>query len=90
MNNQRTIEEIKSYLMIHSRDLTDVDTIIKQAQNWEKEYETELNHHIYEYALLSDFINSPFILEDEDVTEMIEIKRENGLVLYKTEEKNND
>ena len=54
MNNQRTIEEIKSYLMIHSRDLTDVDTIIKQAQKWEKEYETELNHHIYEYALLSD------------------------------------
>lgn len=78
----RTKQEILEYLLISEGDLTNVDLLIQQATIWEKEYE-QIQNGIYGYALESDFVNSPFILEDEDLTEIKEIKRKNGLVLYK-------
>lgn len=77
----RTTQEIKEYLMINNRDLTNIDLLINQAQKWEKEY-PQIKNGIYGYGIEADFISTPFILEDEDFTEMKEIKRQNGLVLY--------
>jgi hypothetical protein len=74
----RTIDEIKNYLMLHKHDNINVEDIIKNALIIEKNYPN------YEYALLCDFINSPFILEDEDEVEYLEkIKEIGGLVVYK-------
>lgn len=77
----KTKPEIMQYLMISNKDLTNVDLLVEQAISWEKEF-PQIEDGIYGYATESDFINSPFILEDEDLTTIKEIERKNGLVLY--------
>ena len=80
----RTPTEIKEYLMLNKHSNIDVDNIIKQALFIEEHYEKEIKENNYGYALSCDFINSPFILEDEDMVETLEkIKEINGLVVYK-------
>lgn len=78
----RTVEEIKDYLFINSLEDKDmVDNLVKTAQEIEAQY-PQVQNGIYGYGLECDFDCSPFILEDEDETEIKEIKRINGIVLY--------
>lgn len=81
----RTIEEIKTYLMLNNKKQDDkiINVLIKDAKKAETKYTKELDDGIYEYAVLSDFINSPFVLEDEDlVSELKEIETIGGIVVY--------
>lgn len=79
----RTSEEIKTYLMLHKHENIDIENIIKDAIFIEKQYEKELQENKYEYALVCDFINSPFILEDENEVEYLKkIKQIGGLIVY--------
>lgn len=85
----RTKEEILDYLILPNKNYDEdiVLALIKDAQTVEDKYYIQLKEHEYEYALLCDFINSPFILEDED--EEIELKkvdRVGGIVVYRKEE----
>lgn len=80
----RTIEEIKTYLMLNDRFPEKEQELIENALIVEKIYAKEIEDGKYEYALVSDFINSPFILEDEDeVDKLIEIEQIGGIVVYK-------
>lgn len=80
----RTPEEIKEYLMLNDRFPEKEKALIENALIVEKLYAEEIENGEYEYALVSDFINSPFILEDEDeVDKLIEIKQIGGIVVYK-------
>ena len=80
----RTIEEIKTYLMLNDRFPEKGKALIENALIVEKLYAKEIENGEYEYALVSDFINSPFILEDEDeVNKLIEIEQIGGIVVYK-------
>ena len=70
----RNIEEIKIYLMLSNRRGGDEisKNLINDAKKVEEKYKKELEDGIYGYATLSDFINNPFILEDEDlVSELV-------------------
>lgn len=74
----RTPAEIKEYLILHNHDNINIEEVIKDALFIEENYPD------HEYALLCDFYNSPFILEDEDEVEYLEkIKEVGGLVVYK-------
>ncbi len=80
----RTSAEIKEYLMLHNHEGIDIENIIKDAQFIEEHYAKQIREYNYEYALLCDFINSPFILEDEDSVEYLEkIKEIGSLVVYR-------
>lgn len=77
----RTTEEIKDYLNV-GRDIVS-EQLIKDAIKIEKQYEKELLSGNYGYAIEADFINSPFILEDEEtIKELIKVKQIGGVVLY--------
>ena len=77
----RTTEEIKEYLNV-GRDIVS-EQLIKDAIKIEKQYEKELLSGNYGYAIEADFINSPFILEDEEtIKELIKVKQIGGVVLY--------
>ena len=72
----RTTEKIKEYLMLNDRFPEKEKALIENALIVEKLYAKEIENGEYEYALVSDFINSPFILEDEDeVDKLIEIEQ---------------
>ena len=78
----RTVEEIRDYLDV-CRDVVS-EQLIKDAQIIEEEYEEELSSGNYGYAIEADFINSPFIIEDEDITdELIKVAQVGGVVLYR-------
>ena len=80
----RTPEEIKEYLMLNDRFPEKEKALIENALIVEKLYAKEIENGEYEYALVSDFINSPFILEDEDeVDKLVEIEQIGGIVVYK-------
>jgi hypothetical protein len=81
----RTFEEIKEYLMIFGRFSKETEEkIINKALLVEKIYAKEIENGDFEYALLSDFINSPFILEDEDeVEKLVKIDQIGSIVVYK-------
>ena len=77
----RTTEEIKEYLNV-GRDIVS-EQLIKDAIKIEKQYEEELLSGNYGYGIEADFINSPFILEDEEtIKELIKVKQIGGVVLY--------
>ena len=79
----RTVEEIKEYLMIDNHTEISLDNIIKKALFIEDKYLKDIEKNHYGYALLCDFINSPFILEDEDeVDELKVIERVGDLIVY--------
>lgn len=80
----KTKYEIMEYLMVLSRNIDNIDDILKDANKVEEKYKNEIENEGYEYALYSDFINSPFILEDEDlVSELKKIDQIGGIVIYK-------
>ena len=56
-------------------------SMVSTAIQLEKDY-PEIQEGIFGYGCANDFDNSPFILEDEGLTEMKEVKRVGGLVLY--------
>ena len=79
--NIRTDEEIKDYLQLW--DINDkTQILIDTAREFEEQYYNEIQDGNYGHGLENDFESSPFILEDEDLTEMKEIFRKNGVVLY--------
>lgn len=70
--------------MLGNRASVNLDSIIKDALFVEEKYSKDIEEGNYEYALLCDFINSPFILEDEDEVERLEkIEQIGGLVVYR-------
>ena len=78
----RTEQEIIDYLQLWNYEKNEkIMSMVSTAIQLEKDY-PEIQEGIYGYGCANDFDNSPFILEDEDLTEMKEIKRVNGLVLY--------
>ena len=80
----RNKQEIMEYLMVLSRDINNLDDILKDAKKVEEKYRDKIENEGYEYALYSDFVNSPFILEDEDlVSELKKIDQIGGIVVYK-------
>lgn len=80
----KTQYEIMEYLMVLSRNIDNIDDILKDANKVEEKYKNEIENEGYEYALYSDFINSPFILEDEDlVSELKKIDQIGGIIVYK-------
>lgn len=76
----RNREEILEYIMLAEGYDENFDSIVETAQQIEQEYEEELLKGDVGYGLLSDFINTPFILEDCDIEKIAEI---NGVVIYK-------
>jgi hypothetical protein len=70
--------------MLNNRFLETERALVENALTVEKFYAKELEEGKYEYALVSDFINSLFILEDEDeVDNLIQIEQIGGIVVYK-------
>ena len=87
----RTVDEIKEYLMINNYSNIDIEEIIKDALFIETNYRKDIRDNNYEYALICDFINSPFILEDEDEVDKLElIEQVGGLIVYKPIYKNEE
>ena len=79
----RTVEEIRDYLNIDTANEVE-ETLIVNAMEIEKKYETELTSGNYGYGIEADFVSSPFILEDEDeVKDLIRIDQIDGIVFYK-------
>lgn len=81
----RTEEEIYEYLMLTNKgfDKGIVFGLIEDAQTVENKYYNELLDHKYEYACACDFLNSPFILEDEDDDiELVKVEQIGGIVVY--------
>lgn len=59
-------------------------TLVTNAMEIEKKYETELASGNYGYGIEADFISSPFILEDEDeIKDLVKIDQIGGIVFYK-------
>lgn len=78
----RTRQEIIDYLRLWNYENDEkIMSMVPTAIQLEKDY-PEIQEGIYGYGCANDFDSSPFVLEDEDLTEMKEIKRVNGLVLY--------
>ena len=85
----RNIREIMDYLTIgQNRTVWEGETLDK-ALEIEKQYEKEISEGTIGYSLICDFDCSPFILEDEDKTEIIEKERfeEAGIVVYEIKTK---
>lgn len=85
----RNTTEIMEYLKVgQNRQSWEAKTLDK-ALEIEKRYQKEISDGTVGYALICDFDCSPFILEDEDKTEMIEKERfkEAGLVVYEIKNK---
>ena len=79
----RTVEEIRDYLNIGTVNEVE-ETLVANAMEIEKKYETELTSGNYGYGIEADFVSSPFILEDEDeVKDLIRIDQIDGIVFYK-------
>lgn len=79
----RTVDEIREYLMLGNKSNINEKEIIKDAEFIEENYSKDIRDNNYEYALICDFINSPFILEDEDeVKELLPIEKIGGLIVY--------
>ena len=79
----KTVEEIRDYLNIGTANEVE-KTLIANAMEIEKKYETELASGNYGYGIEADFVSSPFILEDEDeVKDLIKIDQIGGIVFYK-------
>lgn len=83
MNKLRTEEEIRTYLMLANRNITE-ENLIADALQVEKKYEKELLDGTYEYGIHADFYNNPFILEDEnEVAELKFVDQIGGIIVYK-------
>ena len=79
----RTVEEIRDYLNIGTANEVE-ESLVINAIEIEKKYETELTSGNYGYGIEADFVSSPFILEDEDeVKDLIKIDQIGGIVFYK-------
>lgn len=79
----RTVEEIREYLNVGTANEIE-GTLVTNAMEIEKKYETELASGNYGYGIEADFISSPFILEDEDeVKDLVKIDQIGGIVFYK-------
>ena len=80
----RTVEEIRDYLMLNNRTDEVNKELIRDALFVEENYSKDIENNNFEYALLCDFENSPFVLEDEDEVEYLEkIEQVGGIVVYK-------
>lgn len=78
----RTVEEIREYLNVGTVNKVE-ETLVTNAMEIEKKYETELASGNYGYGIEADFISSPFILEDEDeVKDLVKIDQIGGVVFY--------
>lgn len=79
----KNINEIKEYLNIGTANEVE-KTLISNALEIEKKYETELVSGDYGYGIEADFISFPFILEDEDeVKDLEKIEQIGGIIFYK-------
>lgn len=77
-----TKEEIRDYLNIGTANEVE-ETLVANAMEIEKKYETELASGNYGYGIEADFVSSPFILEDEDeVQDLVKIDQIGGVVFY--------
>ena len=78
----RTIEQIKEYLGVNGATPID-NRLINSAIKIEEKYEKELETGDYGYGVLSDFLNNPYILEDEDYVDTLHLIEEiDGVVFY--------
>lgn len=85
----RNTLEIMEYLNVGQNRTVWEGKTLDKALELEKQYQKEISNGIVGYALICDFDCSPFILEDEDKTEMIEKERfeEAGIVVYEIKTK---
>lgn len=80
----RTKEEIIDYLRLSEPTEQINAQLIEIAQRVEKDFERELESGVYGYGLMCDFVNSPFVLEDEDkVDELVQVANYDGVIVYR-------
>ena len=77
----RNETEIKEFLLINNRDKTE-RTLLANAIEVEQKYEKELKEGKYNYAIYSDYVNNPDVLEDESVKELKIIEQIGGIIVY--------
>ena len=78
----RTIEQIKEYLGVNGTTPID-NRLINSAVKIEKKYEKELETGDYGYGTLLDFLKNPYILEDEEYVDTLQLIEEiDGVVFY--------
>lgn len=84
MRTTRTKEEIRNYLILDNNNDEDINLqLIKDALQVENKYYDNIINGNYEYACACDFINSSFILEDEDnIEDLVKIDQIGGIVVY--------
>lgn len=85
----RNTHEIMEYLNIGQNRTVWEGKTLDKALEVEKQYEKEIADGTIGYGLICDFDCTPFILEDEDLTETIEKERfeEAGIVVYEIKRK---
>jgi hypothetical protein len=84
---EKELKEKIDYIMDYLRidDETEFkDSFIKKALEVEDKYKEQIENGDYGYALICDFENNPFILEDEDIYNLEKVEQfQEGIVVYK-------